>query len=157
LCASWTSFQSSFSSFLQGLSRRYIAPGKLLSAYSWDGCRDYSALLTMPTAISLWSSLANKVRKSASEKNRQDKNTVTLRESQESSNSNLEVLRSYNRSLLAEASLLLSEDWGISEDEHPAPRDMREHCPMALVSVTVDYCEDWFLIDTLSRLILYLD
>jgi Aminotransferase class-V len=137
-------FPTLFSALLQDQSKRYIAPGKLLSAYSWDGCRDYSALLTMPTAISLWSSLAHKVKKSANEKNRQDKNAVTLRErqEQESSSSDLEVMRSYNRSLLAEASQLLSEEWGVSEDEYPVPRDMRENCPMALVSVTVSYCED---------------
>jgi hypothetical protein len=141
-------FPTLFSALLQDHSKRYIAPGKLLSAYSWDGCRDYSALLTMPTAISLWSSLAKKVKKSESEKNRQDKNAVTLRErqEQESSSSDLEVMRSYNRSLLAEASQLLSEEWGVSEDEFPAPRDMRENCPMALVSVTVSYCEDYYLI-----------
>jgi hypothetical protein len=37
------------------LSRFTAGPfqAKLRSAYSWDGCRDYSALLTMPTATFL--------------------------------------------------------------------------------------------------------
>ena len=30
-------------------------PDKLLSAFSWDGCRDYSALLSVPAVIRMWS------------------------------------------------------------------------------------------------------
>lgn len=127
---------------MQEQSRQYIAPGKLLSAYSWDGCRDYSALLTMPSAISLWSSLADKVRESSTEDNRQHENTSTVRRRQESQGSDLAILRNYNRSLLSEASQLLSKEWGVSEDEYPASRDMREKCPMALVSVAVNFCDD---------------
>jgi hypothetical protein len=98
----------------------------------------------MPSAISLWSSLADKVKDSASENDRQDKNTVTLRERHESSSSNLEIIRSYNRSLLSEASQVLSKEWGVSEDEYPAPTDMRENCPMALVSMTANFSKDCY-------------
>ena len=43
-------------------SNRYAMKGKLLSSYVWDGCRDYSALLTIPSAISLWKKLELKSR-----------------------------------------------------------------------------------------------
>jgi hypothetical protein len=96
----------------------------------------------MPSAISLWSSLANKVRESSIEDNGQDENTSTVRRRQESQGSDLAILRNYNGSLLSEASQLLSKEWGVSEDEYPASRDMREKCPMALVSVAVNFCDD---------------
>ena len=33
------------------------ARDKLLSAFAWDGCRDYAALLTAPSAIAIWARL----------------------------------------------------------------------------------------------------
>ena len=39
----------------------YVAANKLLSSYAWDGCRDYSALLTMPSAIAIWGKIAQKI------------------------------------------------------------------------------------------------
>ena len=93
----------------------YSAHGKMLSGYSWDGCRDYSALLTAPSAISLWGRLSNRVSTgSASERG-------------------LAVLRSYNKRILSDATDLCASEWGVSESDFAAPIEMRASSPMSLV------------------------
>ena len=132
----------------------YIAPDKLLSSYSWDGCRDYSALLTMPSAISFWSKLSNHINRSNNFQNRNNKiifdsdgnRSLSLTASKSDVNPlrgrniikkercDLSVFRNYNQKILNEANQLLSKEWGVSEDDFAAPKGMRENSPMSLVS-----------------------
>jgi hypothetical protein len=41
------------------LDRGSSAPDKLLSGFIWDGCRDYSALLTIPSILKFWKNFSS--------------------------------------------------------------------------------------------------
>ena len=147
------------SSFINSkYSGHYIAPDKLLSSYSWDGCRDYSALLTMPSAISLWGRLSNHINTSNNFHNRSNKiihdsignHSLSLNTSKNDINSihrrgdvkkkpkcDLSLFRNYNKKILDEANQLLSTEWGVSDDDFAAPKGMRENSPMSLVSTII--------------------
>lgn len=85
-------------------------PNKLLSSFSWDGCRDYASLLTVPSALSTWEFIDDMA-----------------------SGLSVPTSRTYMRNLLHNAVKLLSEEWKISNQDFAAPFDMRENSPMALV------------------------
>ena len=138
---------------------RYAAREKLLSSYAWDGCRDYAALLTVPTAISLWnrlsahvqsnssssssSSISSSSSSSSNSSSNSSSSASSSRNSKNSSGSNndstcpqidrLAPLRQYNRSLLAEATAMLADEWEVTEDDFAAPLSMRTESPMSLV------------------------
>ena len=80
-------------------ANRYAMKGKLLSSYIWDGCRDYSALLTIPSAISLWHKLEIKAKNNGD--NVGTNNTGTI--------ATLTTLREYNRRILQQATSMLAE------------------------------------------------
>ena len=82
----------------------YSDQNKLLSAFSWDGCRDYAAMLTIPSAIALWKEFVPQ-----------------------------QQARRYMRTLLDEATAQMADVWGLREEDFPCPEDMRNECPMALV------------------------
>jgi hypothetical protein len=89
-----------------------VAPGKLLSSFAWDGCRDYAALLTVPSAIALWGRLAAKA---------------------DGGVGGLGVLRRHNRRLLDDATAMLAEEWGVPATDFAAPPHLRAGSPMSLV------------------------
>lgn len=66
------------------ISHGYTPGKRLLSAFSWDGCRDYSALLTAPSGIALWEKRG------------------------------LEAVRSYCRDTLLKGLDLLCESWKVA-------------------------------------------
>lgn len=131
------------------MQEQCIVRGRLLSGFSWDGCRDYSALLTMPSAIYIWQSLADHLASrhsttggsggNAGGSNCNPNSSHTASSSSSSSSSgltsgDLSIFRDYNRALLRDASLLLTEQWGVREEDYAAPKDMRSFSSMALVS-----------------------
>ena len=134
-------------------SSRYAAEGKLLSSYAWDGCRDYAALLTVPTAISLWSRLAARVHSrsngsgsssgssSSSNAGRSSSGSCSSGSSSSDNNSSsnsrihgdLTPLRQYNQKLLADATAMLADEWRLVDGDFAAPLSMRRDSPMSLV------------------------
>lgn len=96
-------------------------PDKLLSAFSWDGCRDYSALLSVPSVIRMWSAV-DEVLTVEHDDSRRSKSNTTRRPS-----------RLYMKALLADAVELLSKAWRIEGNRFPGPLDLRSPSPMALV------------------------
>ena len=89
----------------------------------------------MPSAISLWASLGTTAR----EQNRREKSTVTSQNAHtaaafESPEKGLAIFRNYNRTLLSDATALLSNEWGVREEDFPASKEMRDGSPMVLVS-----------------------
>jgi hypothetical protein len=138
--------------FIQDSLRRYIAPNKLLSSYAWDGCRDYTALLCMPSALSLWGSLARSLRERGS---KSDNSSSSCSSSSSYSSSNLTKdsqepsatsssskahpidltnIIEYNQTTLFNATEMLSHEWGVHVDSFAAPYSMRVGSPMSLVS-----------------------
>jgi isopenicillin-N epimerase len=100
---------------------RYAARDKLLSSYAWDGCRDYAALLTMPTIIDFWTQLGRKLSNGGS---------------QSGHTNYLDVFRQHNRDLVQRAAELLSHEWRVTEGDFAAPYSMRRDSPMCLVGAT---------------------
>eukprot|EP01041_Mallomonas_annulata_P010808 gene10808-22554_t len=64
---------------------------KLLSAFSWDGCRDYSAMLTVPSALRIWEALPG----------------------------GPSAARQYMTALIEDAAELLISTWSLSADDFP--------------------------------------
>jgi Aminotransferase class-V len=136
--------------FIQDSLCRYIAPNKLLSSYAWDGCRDYAALLCMPSALSLWGSLALSLRErgsksddsssSSSSSYSSSKHTKDSQEPTATSSSliahpiDLTNIREFNHTTLLNATEMLSHEWGVTVDSFAAPYSMRIGSPMSLVS-----------------------
>jgi hypothetical protein len=104
----------------------HIAPGKVLSGFSWDGCRDYFALLTVPSAIRLWQRKA------------QEGHTVEQRQRQgdrerDGGGDGLNSVRLYCREVLRSAEQDLRSEWCVGEELFAAPVSMRQTSPMTLV------------------------
>ena len=129
---------------LQDLLGRFVAPNKLLSSYSWDGCRDYAALLCMPSALSLWGALARNLREegpksdqnssSSGSRNNASGCRESAANSSNSSSFNLSNIREHNQKTLFDATEMLSYEWGVHRDSFAAPHSMRIGSPMSLVS-----------------------
>ena len=138
----------------------YIASNKLLSSFSWDGCRDYSALLTMPSAIAFWGKLSNSIKKkneiqrdnyptefdnienhNFTKNYRHDIDCGTNDIKKKKQRYDLTIFRNYNRNLLKDANQLMSKEWGVGDDDFAAPQGMREYSPMSLVSTHVKIVE----------------
>lgn len=102
----------------------YSAPDKVLSAFGWDGCRDYSSLLCTPSALKIWNGMPPL------------DYTKSGGGSGGSISGNLKGLagcRAYMRSILVQAVSILMREWQLEEADFAAPLDMRRSSPMALV------------------------
>ena len=84
-------------------SRDSDSPPKLLSNMIWDGCRNYTSLLTVPSVINWWKAFGE------------------------------ENAREYSRSLLQQAVLVMMHEWQLHESDMPIPAAMRQYSPMCLV------------------------
>jgi isopenicillin-N epimerase len=121
----------------------YADNDRLLSSYSWDGCRDYSSLLTMPSTISLWEQLSRHLSQKSNNKNSINSNRIsnihdlrtdTIMSTDDTDrNTDLSILRDYNKQILIDATESLSSEWGVIESNFAGPKDMRENSPMILV------------------------
>lgn len=90
----------------------------LLSALVWDGCRDYSPILSLPVGLRIWDAIG-----------------INARSEDGTDTGGMQVCRAYMRDLLHNQVVpMLQQDWELSDDDLPAPRSMRENSPMALVS-----------------------
>lgn len=87
-------------------SQKTIGEFKLISGYSWDGCRDYASLLTTASVIQYWKCF------------KEDK------------------YRQYCRDLLLKVVELCIVEWNLRHDDFPIPEDLRKYSPMCLVSVS---------------------
>lgn len=106
------------SNFLNAID---IEPGKFLSSFAWDGCRDYASLLTWPSAISCWDLLAADFRD-------ERKNNSGLQHEE------WNFCRDYIRKLLDQAEGALIYEWQLNEEDFPSPHYMRKASPMRLVN-----------------------
>jgi isopenicillin-N epimerase len=126
----------------------YADGDRLLSSYSWDGCRDYSSILTMPSTISLWKQLSRHLSQKTDKENNMNSNRINSNNDSKSDdatglddsrskdvdkNTDLSILRNYNKQILIDATELLSSEWGIIESDFAGPKEMRENSPMILV------------------------
>lgn len=101
-----------------------LTRGKFLSGFSWDGCRDYAAFLTLPSAKSLWDKLEAVV---SSEGDR----SIPL-----STAARWEHLRHHHiRHTLDLAEHIFMEKWQLQEEDFPCPFEMRRINPIRLVRV----------------------
>lgn len=79
---------------------------KLLSSFAWDGCRDYTALLTSSSALRLWKKFPN---------------------------NGIIGIRLYMSSLLNDAVKLFIREWKLIEDDFPGPVELRLNNTMCLI------------------------
>ena len=79
---------------------------RILSAFSWDGCRDYSSMLSVPSALQFWE---------LTDKNRD----ISARD--------------YMVNLCREGKELLREIWGIHDEDMHCPEVLSKGVPMSLV------------------------
>lgn len=101
----------------------HIPPSKLLSALVWDGCRDYSALLCVPSALDLWQALPA------------FETPATSKHPKARSAPGVAAVRAYTRHLLHDQVVpMLTQEWGLTEADFAAPLEMRQGSPMVLVS-----------------------
>ena len=149
-----------------GEDSMYPATGRLLSAFSWDGCRDYAAMLSIPSALLVWTAIAplisiageaesgpgktSKLSVATSSSSRHPStstsssspNSISIEATEdsffpESVHSSIGACRRHNRRLLREATELISHEWRVGADDFAAPRAWRENSPMSLVGVEV--------------------
>lgn len=85
-------------------NRMYIAPGKLHSAFSWEGTANYSSFLTIPSCIHLWQEL-NKVAE----------------------------IKDYSTNLIENAVDLLQSEWKLPQNDVNQLYSRTNKLPMALV------------------------
>lgn len=95
----------------------YADPSRRLSAYAWDGCRDYSALLTVPTALRIWKELMP---------------------------GGVSGCRHYMSTLMAEAVELALQEWDLSTDDLPCAPEYRSGSCMTLVPLP-DFVQGQYL------------
>mmetsp|Transcript_28234 Transcript_28234/g.47479 ORF Transcript_28234/g.47479 Transcript_28234/m.47479 type:complete len:652 (+) Transcript_28234:33-1988(+) len=130
--------------------------GRLLSGLVWDGCRDYAPLLTVPTALTLWSQIGmrngkdcgNNVDNACSSSSSTGSTgnataacTTTTATTDagagagvNSTELGMAICREYMMNLLHQQVLpMLMEVWELEESDLPAPPSMRKTSPMLLV------------------------
>lgn len=105
----------------------YVQEGRLLSAFIWDGCRDYASVLCTASALHFWHHTFPSVVCSKESNSHNQKDTVKV--------NGWEVARRYNRQLLEDAVQVLETDWAVSCERQVAPSELTEQSPMRLVSV----------------------
>eukprot|EP01038_Epipyxis_sp_PR26KG_P007814 gene7814-10615_t len=93
-----------------GDDMKYCLPDRLLSSFIWDGCRDYSAILCVPSAIKFWECYPHVGE---------------------------DGCRHYMQTLLREATELLMNEWKLDEFDMIAPYHLRKKSPMALIPLPV--------------------
>lgn len=84
----------------------YPAKNKLLSSFTWDGCRDYTAMLTIPSTLRLWNEINNN-----------------------------NISNNYMKNTLKSATDMLIKEWNLNIEDFVAPYNMRENSPMSLVRI----------------------
>jgi isopenicillin-N epimerase len=89
----------------------YAEVGKLLSGFAWDGCRDYNALLTVPSQLDFWKLFDNICSGTSRGGSRQQMSTV-----------------------LSGAVEYLTKAWKVDTNRYVGPADMTRGSPMILVS-----------------------
>jgi len=96
----------------EGSDRGYSEASKLLSGFVWDGCRDYSALLCVPSTLRFWTSFPQLPGQRSG---------------------GWEACRFYSQNLVSQACEFLKVQWGLSEDDFAGPPAMRLGVAMVLV------------------------
>jgi selenocysteine lyase/cysteine desulfurase len=98
----------------ESLTQPFIARNKLLSSFAWDGCRDYAALLSMPSTAWLWKNLRFEA----------DSDHPEL---------NLQAIRRYVQSLLDYCESSCQERWKLEGCDFAAPKTSRSQSFMRLI------------------------
>ena len=116
------------------VTRRDQAPvSKLLSALVWDGCRDYTSLLCVPSALALWHAIPASAATSTVPTSPTSPTSPVI--ASNTSSTGMEACRTYIKQLLhGQVVQFLMEEWRLQEEDFAAPRQMRENVPMVLVS-----------------------
>lgn len=111
---------------------------RLLSALVWDGCRDYSSMLSVPIGLDVWGLMH---RAGSARTDHTSGSTTSLVATEDNTRKNdetyegMRVCRAYIRNLLHEQVVpMLQLEWGLQEADFPAPVSMRVDSPMVLVS-----------------------
>jgi hypothetical protein len=84
---------------------KYPDGSKLLSSFTWDGCRDYTSMLTIPSTLRVWNEI----------------------------NKNKNLGNNYMKNTLQSATEMLIYEWKLKIEDFAAPYNMRENSPMSLV------------------------
>lgn len=93
------------------ISHGWTNTEKLMSGFSWDGCRDYSSLLSIPNLIRFWNQI------------------------------NYQDMRSRNFYLLKDANEILMKEWNLTIADYPGCKKLQYGSPMILVCYICISCE----------------
>lgn len=96
--------------------------GKFLSGFSWDGCRDYGAFLTLSTAISVWNRLEQECKNKLS-----TEKSIRLPYA-------WGWYRQRIQDTLNDAETIFKLKWNLRDEDFVCPYEMRCNSPMRLVS-----------------------
>lgn len=121
----------------------YAAPHRALSAFAWDGCRDYAALLTVPSALRTWARIANVAAtaspSSGAEGGGSDGSVGSVGSPSRATRSDLlEAPRARNVRLAQCAEDLLAQQWGVPASNFLGHPSQRQPLPMRLVPLPWD-------------------
>jgi selenocysteine lyase/cysteine desulfurase len=113
-----------------------LSKGQYLSGFVWDGCRDYAAWLTLPSAIQAW----NLIDQYAFPSSSNPSSSTTHPHTHLQDGDNLQgkdqwnQCRKYNLQLLDEVEQMFQDQWNLQADDYACPYDLRKNLFMRLVS-----------------------
>ncbi len=89
---------------------QFANPNRVLSAFSWDGCRNYSAFLTIPSALQFWSSIT-------------EPNDL---------HGSLSICRMFMNNMINDVREEMIKEWGLNRDDLNS-KELTKDLPLTLV------------------------
>jgi len=114
-------------------ANQFIDESRVLSAFAWDGCRDYGALLTIPSTLHLWKKIAESVRREDG-----DSSGSAGAGNGRADRDGLHTIRQHNLDTMNTAERLLVKEWNIDKQMFIGHVKMRENLPMRLIPLPWD-------------------
>lgn len=106
----------------------HVSRGKFLSAFAWDGCRDYAAWLTLPSGIACWDLLNAHLDNDNGKNIECAAGIIPLAPA-----AKWENMRIVRKNLLNDVEGLCRDSWRLQDIDFACPYTMRVSSPMRLI------------------------
>lgn len=104
-----------------------VSTGKMLSAFSWDGCRDYASFISMGHTFEIWNQFT--------QLHKPNHLPEPLSQSQlPSQTQSWDIYRQYIQQTLEDIEVMLREIWQLQDEDFLCDITMRSSSPMRLVT-----------------------
>lgn len=110
-----------------------LSRGKFLSGFSWDGCRDYAAFLTLPSAVAVWDKLERQLVTSHQNSFNDANDDIRIEERCKYRWDHFRQI--YMHSNLDKVEEMFTTIWSLQPEDFPCSYEMRRYNPMRLVRV----------------------